>query len=85
MVSTDEPVERPMDDVSRADPITLAREPAPAVAAAADEAERIRRIPEPFLAELHESRLFRMLYPRSIGGDEVEPGLYRRSRRVVEG
>jgi indole-3-acetate monooxygenase len=76
MVSTDEPVERPMDDVSRADPITLAREPAPAVAAAADEAERIRRIPEPFLAELHESRLFRMLYPRSIGGDEVEPAAY---------
>jgi indole-3-acetate monooxygenase len=76
MVSTDEPVERPMDDVSRADPITLAREPAPAVAAAADEAERIRRIPEPLLAELHESRLFRMLYPRSIGGDEVEPAAY---------
>jgi alkylation response protein AidB-like acyl-CoA dehydrogenase len=25
---------------------------------------------------LHEARLFRMLYPRSVGGDEVEPGAY---------
>jgi indole-3-acetate monooxygenase len=65
-----------MNDVSRADPVIRARGLAPAVVAAADDAERIRRIPEPLLAELHESRLFRMLYPRSVGGDEVEPAIY---------
>src|SRR6516165_9695317 len=28
------------------------------------------------LDELHAARLFRMLYPRSVGGDEVEPATY---------
>ena len=64
------------NDVSRADPLTRAREMAPTINAAADETERIRRIPEPLLDELHEARLFRMLYPRSVGGDEVEPTVY---------
>jgi len=65
-----------MNDVSRADPPTRARELAPTINAAADETERIRRIPEPLLDELHTARLFRMLYPRSVGGDEVEPATY---------
>jgi indole-3-acetate monooxygenase len=65
-----------MNDVSRSDPLTRARELAPAVAAAADETERIRRIPEPLVDELHAARLFRMLYPRSVGGDEVAPATY---------
>src|SRR6266850_958572 len=47
-----------------------------AIAAAADETERLRRIPEPLLDQLHAARLFRMLYPRSVGGDEVEPAAY---------
>jgi alkylation response protein AidB-like acyl-CoA dehydrogenase len=65
-----------MNDVSRADPLTRARELAPTIAAAADETERIRRIPEPLLDDLHAARLFRMLYPRSVGGDEVAPATY---------
>jgi alkylation response protein AidB-like acyl-CoA dehydrogenase len=65
-----------MNDVSRADPLTRACELAPTITAAADETERIRRIPEPLLDELHAARLFRMLYPRSVGGDEVEPATY---------
>ena len=65
-----------MNDASRADPVTWARELAPTIAAAADETERIRRIPQPLLDELHAARLFRMLYPRSVGGDEVEPASY---------
>jgi alkylation response protein AidB-like acyl-CoA dehydrogenase len=65
-----------MNDVSRADPVMRARELAPAVAAAAEEAERTRRIPETLLEELHEARLFRLLYSRSVGGDEVEPAIY---------
>ena len=65
-----------MNDVSRADPVLRARDLASAIGAAADETERIRRIPEPLLDQLHEARLFRMLYPHSVGGDEVEPAIY---------
>ena len=65
-----------MNDMNRANPITRARELAPAIAANADGAERTRRIPEPLLEELHAARLFRLLYPRSVGGDEVEPAIY---------
>ena len=65
-----------MNDLNQADPMLRARALAPAIAAAADEIERARRITEPLLDELHEARLFRMLYPRSVGGDEVEPASY---------
>ncbi len=50
-----------MNDGSRADPVMRARDLASAIGAAADETERIRRIPEPLLDQLHEARLFRML------------------------
>jgi alkylation response protein AidB-like acyl-CoA dehydrogenase len=65
-----------MDDVRRADPLARARDLANTIAAAADEAERLRRLPQALVERLHEARLFRMLYPRSVGGDEVEPGCY---------
>src|SRR5271157_583507 len=65
-----------MDDVRRCDPLTKARELADAIAAAADEIERLRRLPQSIVEQLHETRVFRMLYPRSVGGDEVEPGIY---------
>ena len=65
-----------MDDVRRADPLARARELTPMIAAAADEAEKLRRLPSALVDQLHEARLFRMLYPRSVGGDEVEPGIY---------
>jgi len=58
-----------MNDVSRADPVRRARDLASAICAAADEIERARRITEPLLEELHTARLFRMLYPRSVGGE----------------
>jgi alkylation response protein AidB-like acyl-CoA dehydrogenase len=76
MVSIDEPVESSMNDMSRSDPVLRARDLTPAIVAAADETERLRRIPEPLLDQLHDARLFRMLYPRSVGGDEVEPANY---------
>ncbi|TWS99488.1 acyl-CoA dehydrogenase family protein [Reyranella sp. CPCC 100927] len=57
-------------------PLARAAALAPALAAAADAIERTQRIPEPLLSALHESRLFRMLLPRSVGGDEVEPWVY---------
>jgi alkylation response protein AidB-like acyl-CoA dehydrogenase len=65
-----------MDHQGRTDPIASARNLAPAIAAASDTIERTRRIPAPLLAELHASRLFRMLLPRSVGGDQTEPGTY---------
>ena len=65
-----------MNDVARLDPVARARALAPAVLDAADTIERTRRIPEPLLTGLHEARLFRMLLPRSCGGDQVDPGTY---------
>ena len=62
--------------------IAIAWSPGPVDAAVVDEIERIQEIPEPLLSQLHEARLFRMLLPRSVGGDQVEPGTTcARSRR----
>lgn len=55
-------------------PLERARALGPAIAAAADEIERTQRIPPALLDALHEARLFRLLLPRSLGGEEVEPG-----------
>ena len=65
-----------MDQQSRSDPVTKARNLGPAIEAAADELERTRRIPAPLLEQLHGSRLLRMLLPRSVGGDQVDPASY---------
>lgn len=65
-----------MEHLASPDAIARARDLGPAIAAASDTIERTRRIPEPLLTQLHESRLFRMLLPRSAGGDQVEPGTY---------
>ena len=58
------------------DPLTRARALGPAIAAVVDEIERIQAFPEPLLTKLHESRLFRLLLPRSVGGEQVEPWVY---------
>ena len=67
-----------MDRIERFDaiarPVDRARALAPAIAG--DEIERTRRIPGGLLSDLHAARLFRMLLPRSVGGDEVTPGEY---------
>lgn len=68
-----------MDERERAGPVMRARELAPAVATAADAVERERRLPAALLDALHQARFFRMLLPRSVGGDEVEPGIYVRT------
>lgn len=57
-------------------PLARARQLADALDAAADEVEQTRRIGEPLLTQLHEARLFRMLLPRELGGDEVTPDDY---------
>ncbi|HEX9836814.1 MAG TPA: acyl-CoA dehydrogenase family protein [Alphaproteobacteria bacterium] len=58
------------------DPVARARELAGELAAAADAIESTRRIPDALLARLHAARMYRMLLPRSLDGDEVEPGHY---------
>ncbi|HZQ00302.1 MAG TPA: acyl-CoA dehydrogenase family protein [Reyranella sp.] len=63
----------------RIDPVARARELGPAIEAAADTIERTMEIPEPLLTQIHEARLFRMLLPRSVGGDQVEPWVYLRA------
>ena len=63
----------------KADPVARARALGPALEAAADEIERTQEIPEPLLSQLHEARLFRMLLPRSVCGDQVEPWVYMRA------
>jgi alkylation response protein AidB-like acyl-CoA dehydrogenase len=65
-----------MDVKTSPDPVARAHELGAEIAASADEIERTRRIPEALLARLHEARLFRMLLPRSAGGDETEPAVY---------
>src|SRR2546429_9707720 len=65
-----------MDIQTSPDPFVRARELGAEIVAAADEIERTRRSPEALLERLHASRLFRMLLPRSGGGDETEPVLY---------
>lgn len=59
-----------------ADPVAAARALRPAVAEAADAIERTRRIPPALLDQMHAARTFRMLLPRSMGGDEVPPWVY---------
>ncbi|MGH7030644.1 MAG: acyl-CoA dehydrogenase family protein, partial [Stellaceae bacterium] len=65
-----------MDDMKRVVPVARARELAELIAGEADAIERGRRLTEPVLNALHSARLFRMLYPRSVGGDEIKPGQY---------
>jgi alkylation response protein AidB-like acyl-CoA dehydrogenase len=65
-----------MDIPTLPDPVARARELGAEITAAADEIERTQRIPEALLERLHDSRLFRMLLPRTAGGDQTEPAVY---------
>jgi indole-3-acetate monooxygenase len=72
-----------MNVLTRADPVARARDLAASITAATDEIERTQKIPEPLLSELHASRLCRMLLPRAVDGDEVEPWVYLRAIEEV--
>ena len=58
------------------DPVARARDLGPEIAAAADEIERSQAIPEPLLTHIHDARLARILLPRSVGGDQIDPWTY---------
>jgi len=56
-----------------ADIVARATEAARSVAPLAECIERDRRLPDELLDRLHALRLFRLLLPRSVGGEEVDP------------
>jgi alkylation response protein AidB-like acyl-CoA dehydrogenase len=58
------------------DPLACARDLAAEISAAADEIERTQVIPEPLLTHIHEARLARILLPRSVDGDQLDPWTY---------
>jgi alkylation response protein AidB-like acyl-CoA dehydrogenase len=62
-----------MDQRTPADCVANARALAPMLAAAAQRIEAGRELPLDIVDALHQARLFRMLVPRSYGGDEVSP------------
>jgi len=64
---TDEALARGRDCLARA------RAAAPAIAAEAARIEEARQLTPPALAAMHEARLFRLLLPRRLGGDELDP------------
>jgi alkylation response protein AidB-like acyl-CoA dehydrogenase len=72
-----------MDQAVNRDPVAVARGLAETIAAAAEEIEAARRLPDAIVAALHESRLLRMMLPRSCGGDEVDPTTYVRALEEV--
>jgi len=62
-----------MEERTRVDCVANARALAPVIAAAAPRIEANRELPADLVDALHEARLWRMLLPRSYGGDEVSP------------
>lgn len=58
------------------DAVAAARALGPMISAAAPRVEASRDLPEDVVEALHEARLFRMLFPRSLGGLELPPAHY---------
>jgi alkylation response protein AidB-like acyl-CoA dehydrogenase len=65
-----------MDERTKVDCVANARALAPMILAAAPRIEANRDLPADLVDALHEARLFRMLVPRSLGGEELSPLLY---------
>ncbi|MGA8080212.1 MAG: acyl-CoA dehydrogenase family protein [Xanthobacteraceae bacterium] len=62
-----------MDERTTVDCVANARAVAPMLAAAGPRIDAGRELPADVVDALHEARLFRMLVPRSLGGEEVSP------------
>jgi indole-3-acetate monooxygenase len=70
-------------DGSGAALVERARGLVPLIKEAADRIERDREVPLDVLDAMHDARLFRMLIPRSVGGEEVEPGTFFRVMEAI--
>ncbi|HEV8681142.1 MAG TPA: hypothetical protein VGQ90_17325, partial [Stellaceae bacterium] len=64
------------EPATAADYLTRVREIAPALAAAGEQIDRRRELPEAIVAALVERGLFRLLLPRTLGGAELPPAQY---------
>jgi alkylation response protein AidB-like acyl-CoA dehydrogenase len=62
-----------MDDRVKVDCVANARALAPMILEAAPRIEAGRDLPPDLVEALHQARLFRMLVPRSLGGEEISP------------
>jgi alkylation response protein AidB-like acyl-CoA dehydrogenase len=62
-----------MDERAKVDCVANARAMGPVIAAAAPRIEANGELPADLVAALHEARLYRMLVPRSLGGEELSP------------
>ena len=69
-------LEKPRVEARDTDYLQKARELAPTLAAASDEIEELRGLPERIVEALIEGGFFRMLLPRSLGGAELDPLTY---------
>ncbi|HEY4040385.1 MAG TPA: acyl-CoA dehydrogenase family protein [Rhodopila sp.] len=69
--------------IAGADPVARARDLGPEIEAAADQIERTQAIPEPLLTHILDARLPRILLPRSVGGDQLDPWTYLRAIEEV--
>lgn len=71
MASRREKSEGPASGTSLANAVARARGLVETLSAAADRIEDARALPPDIVAALHDARLFRLLLPQSIGGDEL--------------
>ncbi|MFZ1089781.1 MAG: acyl-CoA dehydrogenase family protein, partial [Xanthobacteraceae bacterium] len=64
------------EHTSPQDPVARARGLREQIGGAAQAIERERALPRELLHALHDSRLFRLLLPKSCGGEEVAPAVF---------
>lgn len=69
--------------VSTTDWLARAEDLAPTIAAAGDQIESERRIPEDLLAQIHDAQLFRLCLPHSLGGGEESPTTIFRISEII--
>jgi alkylation response protein AidB-like acyl-CoA dehydrogenase len=66
-----------------ADPIARARALVPLLEAAGPRIDAARELPADVLDAMHRNRLFRLLLPRSVGGEERDPATYIQAVEAV--
>jgi alkylation response protein AidB-like acyl-CoA dehydrogenase len=66
-------IDAPTAKSQTADPVRRARQLRPLIEAEAPAVERACALTPKLLAALHDARLFKMLLPQSVGGEEIDP------------